>query len=302
MPPRFRPRTIVTGHVLMTVGLGLLLQHSTWAAVVSYAILGLGVGTLVAFAARFTTLAAIVPMAAAIGVSAVAVRWAASLTGEDAADMLIPPLVSFLPGAALTTGAIELATNSALAGIARIASGINDLLLLALGILAGVTLGAPGAAPVPHFTGPVIGSWAPWAGLLALGVGFALFRSAPPRALPWLVAALCAERLALLAGTWIADSAFGAFTAGLILPLVAAAAARQSSMPPEVIFLPSFWLVVPGAIGLTAVSALFTTKGAGNLTDVITATIAVLAVSLGILTTARVLAPRRVQVQPAGQQ
>jgi uncharacterized membrane protein YjjB (DUF3815 family) len=124
-----------------------------------------------------------------------------------------------------------------------------------------------------------------------------LLRSAPPRSLPWLLTVLCAERLAQLAGTWIAGEEFGAFTAGLVLPVAAAVAARHSDLPPEVTFLPSFWMLVPGAAGLAAVSAVFNTRSAGNLTDVVTATIAVLAVTLGILTTSRVLAPRQVQIQ-----
>lgn len=295
MPHRFSPGTVVAGHVLMTVGFGVLLQHTTWAALAAYAVLGMGTGILLAAADRSAIIFDVLLVLAAIGVSAVAVRWAGPLTGETPAHMLIPPLVALLPGAALTTGTIDLATGYALAGIARIAGAVNDLLLLALGILAGITLAAPAAAIRPHVLGP--GSWAPWVGVLALGAGYALYRSAPPRALPWLLVALCAERLGQLAGTWIAGSAFGAFTAGLVLPLAAAAAERRSDLPSKVIFLPSFWMLVPGAIGLTAVSKLFTTESGGNLTDLITAVITVLAVTLGILIGARVIARNQVRVR-----
>ncbi len=186
---------------------------------------------------------------------------------------------------------MELAIGSALVGVARLALGINVLMLLALGILVGVTLAAPAVPESP--AGPTLGAWAPWAGVLALGIGFLLYRNAPPRTLPWLLLALCAERLAQLAGSWAAGPAFSSFTGGLVLPVVAAVAARRSRLPAEVIFLPSFWMLVPGAIGLAAVSRLFVTRSGGNLSDLITAIISVLAVTLGIVISSRLPAVSR---------
>jgi uncharacterized membrane protein YjjB (DUF3815 family) len=114
-------------------------------------------------------------------------------------------------------------------------------------------------------------------------------------------AVLCAERLAELAGTRVAGAAIAAFTAGVVLPVIAAAAAEgPADLPPQVIFLPSLWMLVPGAIGLTAVTALLTTRSADDLTDVVTAITAVLAVSLGILPSSRVLAPRQARVGDPG--
>jgi len=56
--------------------------------------------------------------------------------------------------------------------------------------------------------------------------------------------------------------------------------------------------MVPGAIGLAAVSAIFTTRSAGNLSDVITVITTVLAVTLGIVTSSRALTPSQIEVRP----
>ena len=50
---------------------------------------------------------------------------------------LMAPLVTLLPGAALTTGAVELSTGQMISGAGRIAAGGMQLVLLALGLLTG---------------------------------------------------------------------------------------------------------------------------------------------------------------------
>jgi hypothetical protein len=57
---------------------------------------------------------------------------------------LLAPLVTLLPGAALTTGAVELATGQMISGAGRIGAGGMQLVLLALGIT-----GAAAVAGVP---------------------------------------------------------------------------------------------------------------------------------------------------------
>jgi uncharacterized membrane protein YjjP (DUF1212 family)/uncharacterized membrane protein YjjB (DUF3815 family) len=287
MPRKLGWPAIVTGHVLLTIGFGLVLLRPTLQAVPAYAVAGLAVGTLIAVARRLPVLDLVLPVLAALMVTAAAIRLAGPLTGEDPAHLLIPPLVVFLPGRALTTGAIELAGRAPLAGVTWVAAGLWDLLLLALGTLAGVAVGAP-EAPVEsakQFLGP----WSPWAGLVILALGYMLYQAIPVRTLPWVLAVLLAERFAELAGTAIAEAPFGAFTAGLLLPAATWVVSRRAGFPSAVIFLPSFWMLVPGALGLTATLAIFRTRSAGNITDLVTSIIVVLALTLGIMVGSRLL-------------
>lgn len=293
MPRRLGWPAIVTGHVLLAIGFGLVLLRPSWPAVAAYAVAGLAIGTLIAVAGRLAVLDLVLPVLAALMVTAAAIRLAGPLIGEDPAHLLIPPLVAFLPGRALTTGAIELAGRAPLAGATWVAAGIWDLLLLSLGILAGVAVGAPEAPPerAKQFLGP----WSPWAGLVILALGYLLYQAIPVRTLPWLLAVLVAERLAELGGTAIADAPFGAFTAGLLLPAAAWIVSRRSDFPDAVIYLPSFWMLVPGALGLTATLAIFRTRSAGNITDLVTSIIVILALTLGITVGSRLL-PRNSQL------
>jgi uncharacterized membrane protein YjjP (DUF1212 family) len=287
MPRRLGWPAIVAGNGLLTIGFGLVLLHPSLPAVAAFAVAGLAVGTLIAVMGRLTRLDLLLPVLAALMVTAVAIRLAGPLTGEDPAHLLIPPLVVFLPGRALTIGAIELAARSPLAGVTSVAAGIWDLLLLALGALAGVALGAPEAPlrPVKQFLGP----FSPWVGLVILALGYLLYQAIPVRTMPWLLAVLVAERLAELAGTAIAGPPFGVFTAGLLLPTAAWIASRRSDFPSAVVYLPSFWMLVPGALGLTATLTIFRTRSAGNITDLVTSIIVVLALTLGIMVGSRLL-------------
>ncbi|MGW1118138.1 threonine/serine ThrE exporter family protein [Streptomyces tanashiensis] len=280
-PERFSPATTVLGYVLLTVGLGAM-RHATVPAVVGYAVLGTGVGLLRLFGDRLPTTRTALPVIAAILVTAVSLRWAGPLLHEAPTVLYIPPLIAFLPGAALTLGAIELATGAALSGIARLAGAVNVLLLLALGILVGTELlrARPAGGPAPE----PLGAWAPWAGVLLLGFGFLLYFSAPPRVTGWLLGALLVERLVQSVASEFAGPTFGAFAAGMLLPPMATWIERRSHTPDQVVFLPCFWLLVPGAVGLTSVSEIIVQGDTtGGLDSLVTMTVTVASIALGVL-------------------
>ncbi|MEF9880944.1 threonine/serine exporter family protein [Streptomyces sp. P9-A4] len=108
------------------------------------------------------------PVVAAILVTTASLRWAGPLLHEAPSVLYVPPLIAFLPGAALTLGAIELATGAALSGIARLAGAANVLFPLALGILIGTELLNPRPSSGP--AADPLGAGAPWVGVL-VGAG-----------------------------------------------------------------------------------------------------------------------------------
>ncbi|MEU5216742.1 threonine/serine exporter family protein [Streptomyces sp. NPDC020807] len=280
-PERFSPTATVFGYILLTVGLGSM-RHATVPAVIGYAVLGAAVGLLRLFGDRLPFTRTALPVTAAILVTASAQQWAGPLLHEAPTVLYIPPLIAFLPGAALTLGAIELATGAALSGMARLAGALSVLLLLSLGILVGTEL--VDARPSHGHAAEPLGLWAPWVGVLFLGFGFLLYFSAPPRVTVWLLAALLAERLAQSVATEFAGATFGAFAAGVLLPPMAKWIARRSKTPDQVVFLPCFWLLVPGAVGLTSVSEIIVAGDTnGGLDSLVSMVITVAAIAMGVL-------------------
>jgi uncharacterized membrane protein YjjB (DUF3815 family) len=119
--------------------------------------------------------------------------------------------------------------------------------------------------------------------VVLLGIGFAIESQAPRRTLIWLLGALLIIWTVQVAGTEILTSAFGALGAGVALPVVARFVSRRGNIPAQVTFLPAFWMIVPGAAGLAAVSHLITGRHPDIAADIVTTVTATVALALGIL-------------------
>ncbi|MHA6765482.1 threonine/serine exporter family protein [Streptacidiphilus sp. PAMC 29251] len=87
----------------------------------------------------------------------------------------------------------------------------------------------------------------------------------------------------LAAGAALGGTALGAFAAGMLLPPIASWIQRHHSIPDQVVFLPCFWMLVPGATGLRGVSELLADQGTGSLATLVTTLVTVVAIALGIV-------------------
>jgi uncharacterized membrane protein YjjB (DUF3815 family) len=279
-PPRSSPVTTVVGHTVLVVGLGMIIRP-TPAGLLCFAALGMLVGVLKLVAEMFSILSQALPVVAALLVTVVSVVLANQLHVPQASRLIIPALVTMLPGTALTIGSMELASGEMIAGTSRLVYGLNVLLLLAFGILLGSHLiGDPTKEP----SGTALGWWAPWIGVLLVGIGFFLHFSAPTKALPWLLLVLFIVWGAQSVGTALAGGLAGAFLGGLVVtPAAYFAQSHRGGPPAQVTFLPSFWMLVPGAIGLTGVSQLVVSGSSASLNDIAQALLTIVAISLGQL-------------------
>jgi uncharacterized membrane protein YjjP (DUF1212 family) len=281
--PRFGAGAFIVSHGVLTVGLGLVINPAPvdlWV----YAALGIVVGAMKAWASRYGTGGYLLPVVAAALVSAIAFL---AHGGNDAASLrlTIPPLVTFLPGALLTMATVDLAMGETITGASRFVAGLLQLALLAIGIVVGAELvGNPHAGPVAGAAADTLGSWAPWAGVAVFGVGVYIHDSAPKRSLPWLLVVLFTAWAGQLAGKHIIDATFSGFIGAAVMVPVAHLVAHARTAPPaHVMFLPSFWLLVPGTIGLIGITELVSENPEAGSQNLGTALVAIPAVALGIL-------------------
>jgi len=274
--PRFNVLMRVLGHTVLTVGLGLLVVRDG-RALAALAVLGFAVGVLRIVAERVNVLSLALPVLAAMLVTALAYRFAPDL-GLHAAALIIPPLVAFLPGTALTLGAQEIATRSMISGASRIVSGIYMLLLLSFGIYAGYAIADTAQPSVVPST---LGWWGPLVGVVVFGLGMYVNSSAPKGSLLWLLVMLMITFGAQQLGAYLGESNFSAFTGGLVVVPIATLVQRLKGPPAQVAILPAFWLLVPGALGLAGVTGLVS-LGPGNQ-GLVNAFLTVVAVALGVL-------------------
>lgn len=290
-PARFGAIGVVVGHTILTVGVALVLMP-TWINVLAGAFLGLVVGCLKAFNRDRPVLAVPLPVIAATLVSATvftALRWGLAVEPLHA---LVPPLVSFLPGAMLTLGMVEMAYGDMVSGSSRLTAGAVQLVLLAFGLAAGATLA--GYSPerlVDESPVRLYAIWsavAPWIGVVVFSVGAFFTFSAPKRSLHWmLLATLVAFGAQKATEPFVGTIGGGFFGMLAVTPLGYLIHLRFGGPPAMVTFLPSFWLLVPGALSLLSVKYMLSDHEAG-VEGLMDAVFAFASIALGTLTGAAI--------------
>ncbi|WP_328711482.1 threonine/serine ThrE exporter family protein [Nocardia salmonicida] len=283
--PGSPPWLILLGQVVLTVGIGMMLNPGA-RALVGYVVLGLVVGALTQLADKVRLLSMALPVVASAVVAALAYGFPGALAGGQPQQLLIPAVATLLPGAMLTNGTIELATGSMVAGASRVVYGINMLFLLALGSYVGISLLGPLSDP-PVSTAQ-LGWWAPLLGVLLIGYGHSWRSSAPQNTVGWLLLVLYVTYAAQVLGKHVSGPLTGTFLGGLVAVNAAyLIQSRKHAPPTQVAFLPAFWMLVPGGISYTGISDLVTHSlsgvSSGGLEVLVSALLSVMSIALGVM-------------------
>jgi uncharacterized membrane protein YjjP (DUF1212 family) len=281
--PRFGKFGFVLGHTILTIGLTLVLMPSM-SNLAAAAVLGLIVGFLKLFNRGGSVMSVPLPVIAATTVSTLVFLAIRHGLAVDPVHALVPPLVTFLPGAMLTLGMVELAYGDMVSGSSRLITGFIQLVLLAFGLGIGAAFVGYRPEYLLHSASNYIHMpFAGWVGVLVFGLGVYLHFSAPKNSLQWMILVLLlafgAQRLATI---FIGSEISGFFGTLVATPLGYLIQLRFKGPPAAVTFLPSFWLLVPGALGLLSVTRMMSDRIAG-LHDIITVLFVVTSIALGTL-------------------
>ncbi len=280
MRPRFGWAVRTLGHAILTTGLACLLVPSIEGAIVSF-LLGLIIG--LAKLIRSPTLQLIFPTFAAFACAFVVFSLANRVGIGDPLLLLIAPLATFLPGGALTTATVELASGQMLSGASRLVTGLVQLALLAFGILAaGTVLGVGSSTYVVQDNAPTLPWWIALVGLALFALGIYLHFSSPAATFGWVLVALCVAFGGQFLGSLLAGPVLSGFIGALIMtPVVLFISDLPGGAPSQITFLPAFWLLVPGASGLIGLtSAAGADAGLYGFTSALTV---VMSIAIGIL-------------------
>jgi uncharacterized membrane protein YjjP (DUF1212 family) len=280
---RFGRTGIVVGNAVLSLGLALLLTVSPAnlaAAFLLGALVG-GVKTLKSDQAVLSVPTPVIAATLVAGLVFLGVRHGLPL---NPGYLLVPPLVTFLPGAMLTFGMVELAYGDLVSGSSRLIGGLVQLVLLAVGLAAGAML--VGLVPADLSGSPrdvVEQPWVPWVGVMVFTLGVAIHFSAPRNAVGWLLlvvlSAFAAQRAAATVFGVHASGFFGALVA---TPLAYLIQMRFNGPPAAVTFLPSFWMLVPGSLGLLSVTRMFGDRESG-VDELVVVIFSVVSIALGTL-------------------
>lgn len=299
-PHRYAVPGLAAGGVLSGVGIALVLAPA-WPSVLFAALVAPVTVLLMVLSGRYRTVATLTPLVAGF-VAALAAFGAAS-AGLVPAPLwtLVAPIAVLLPGATLVTGLVELAAGSMVAGTSRLGHGTVQLLLFALGVgAAAALLDVPPSLLDP--SRPVeLGWWAPLLGVAVVTIAISLMEGLRLALMPWVGLTALATYLAQLLGQTVSDARWaGAFVGAMVAILVATIVElARPALPRSVVFLPSFWLLVPGSFGLISVTQLEIGPEAAFI-SLGAVTLVLAAIALGVVVGASLAFPLRQAVRRVG--
>jgi uncharacterized membrane protein YjjP (DUF1212 family) len=280
--PRFPRAIAILGSGLQSAGIAVVFRTTWWAVLLDF-VLALVVGACLMYGGRIAGLAAVLPFLLTFVVSLVVYGLAADLQlGAVTLFAVCAPLVILIPGATITTGVVELSAGDVVSGGGRFVSGLIMWATLAVGIAAGAAV--VGVPATSHDSASAVPGWAVVPAVVVLGVGVGLFFDASWSLLGVLIVVLLVTFGVLRTAQLVAAGPVASgIAAAVMLPALRLLEAYRPRWPAAVTFRPAFWLLVPGSLGLIAISELATTTGqpgAHTLLGDVVAT--VLAIALGV--------------------
>lgn len=251
------------------------------ANVMAATVAGLLVSILVRLAEARRLISTLLPTLAALVAGCLIFGAADAGLIEGPLRTLLPPLAVLLPGAMLVTGTAELAAGAMVAGTSRLVYATVQLLLFALGVAAAARItGTPitrlGNVPVSD-----LGPWAAVVGLLMIGPSICLLESVSPKLLVPILIVLAFSFAAQRLGQQFGRAALGPFL-GAVAATVGSRVAElvRPTLPRLVVFLPSFWLLVPGSLGLLGVAQFSLQSAQGDGSFAVVSVVSAIAVGL----------------------
>jgi uncharacterized membrane protein YjjB (DUF3815 family) len=127
----------------------------------------------------------------------------------------------------------------------------------------------------------LLGAWSPWLGVLVFSAGVMVAHSAPAKSFPGLLVVLYTAWTAQVLGNAVFGGYVSALVGAIVMTIVAVLVSRfPAAMSAHASFLPGFWLLVPGALGLIGLTEL---AAGGGGQDLVVTVGSIFAVALGVL-------------------
>lgn len=291
--PRFGPVIVILGYVLSCIGLTMLYRPELRSLLLTGGA-GILVGLLVLWSDKQPRFTILLPVIAATVVSTLIFNLTRLGFIFGSANLLITPLITFLPGALLTTGMIELASMHILSGSSRLIYGVAVLLLLFIGIAVGLNISGLPNQLVYAYEAVVFPWWAPFLGTTLFGVGTFVRLSGANRDLFWMLLVLYIAMLGQSLTEPYLGPYFGAFIGAALMALSSETIARSPRRTPAVVSQAlAFWFLVPGARGLLSVTSILSEDLQSAAIGIGEMVVLIIAITIGVLVGTLIVSPQK---------
>ena len=257
----------VVGYGLSALGFGAAFRIDL-PALAAVTLFGLLIGILVLNLSRSARFASLLPLIATFVAGLMVAGIANFLDKPDPVRMVAMLTVVLLPGATLTSGIIELVSGYMVSGSSRLMYALMILGSMAFGGALAIAASGIPSSRLEIITATQTPEWVAWAGAAVYGVGTFLYFCTPVRLwLPSLFVMMLSFAISVLAAPSFGIPLSAGLATALGLITSWAINARLGGGPGDLaIFLPTFWLIVPGSTGFVAMTGEL--ESAKNLSDV----------------------------------
>ncbi len=249
--PRFPAWVSILGYGVASAGFALVFRISPWGVGLA-ALGGIFVGWLMFLTRTRPNLAPLVPPLAATVCSFAIFGFANLLdNGVQPLRVVAAPLITLIPGAALTRSTQELASGHIISGASRLVASIVQILMLVFGVMVGAILAKVSPYDITDLTEQRLPLWVAWLGAAVYAIGQAMAFNEPRGALTYVVLLLLmAFSIQQAVSLWIDSVLAAGVAAGAALFVAIVIQDRtRAGIPAFVLFSPVFWLLVPGSLG-----------------------------------------------------
>jgi uncharacterized membrane protein YjjP (DUF1212 family) len=291
--PRFSSAMIIFGYFLSCIGLTMLFRPDPRSLLIT-GIAGILVGCLIQGFRKWPRFNLLLPIIAAILVSTLVFNLTRMGLIYGSANLLVPPLITFLPGAVLSTGMIELASMHILSGSARLIYGAAILMLLFFGIAFGLNISGLESFQVYAYEAVVFPWWAPVLGTFLFGVGTFIRLSGANRDLFWMLLVLYIAMLGQSFGEQFFNSYVGAFLGATFMALGSEFIGRSPRRTPALVSQTlAFWFLVPGARGLLSVTSILSQDLQSAAIGLGEMAVLIISIAIGVLLGTLITSPHK---------
>ncbi len=260
-PPPLPTWVRVLGYGLAAAGFGAVFRLRPTELLIAL-VLGLVVAVALLRVSSSSRAGALLPVAATFAVALVVGLVTVTTGVDDPVRLAVIPVFFLLPGATLTTAVIELVNGDMLAGSSRLSFALMQLAGMGFAFVLAIQLTGVSASrldDLPPASGP---AWLPWLGALTYALGLTLYNCVPGRLrVPTVLLAVFAFFVQQAGAQWLSPAMAGGVATMLALLGAYVLNSREGDGPAAlVLFMPAFWLVVPGSAGFTALTGALTSN------------------------------------------
>lgn len=229
------------------------------------AFVGLLVGALSIAAQHSERVARLFELGTAAMAATLATLLAATPLESSPRIVSLASIIVVLPGYTFTVALNELASRHLSSGTSRLGGAFTSFLLLACGAGIGFALGGAIVPSVglaePHEPGSI---WTMLATLPVAALSFKVLFQARHADTGWIVLAAVVAFAGAHVGALALGPAIGAATGAMLLGAVSNLLARARHRPSAITLVPGLMVLVPGSLGLSALTSLFRVEALGT--------------------------------------